>query len=253
MRLSFIESGPALLVKGREETLVIADLHFGIESNLARHGWHFRSRSKERAGRVLALVRELEPDRLLLLGDVKQSIPMTTRQEYRELPEVLAAFRAATLLQVLPGNHDVGLERFLEEGELLPSTGVVIDGVGYLHGHTIPDPALAGHLIVIGHHHPVVSLIDEVGCAARLPAFLRAPLDERALWGAGGPGGAGANQTRALLMPAFNELSGYDILKIVGDPSSPVSRALVHDEAEVFLADGTYLCPYRSLEEHAGH
>lgn len=253
MRLSFIESGPALLVKGGEETLVIADLHFGIESNLARHGYHFQSRSEERAGRVLALVRELEPDRLLLLGDVKQSIPMTTRQEYRELPEVLAAFRAAAPLQVLPGNHDVGLDRFLEEGELLPAAGAVIDGVGYLHGHTIPDPALAGHLIIIGHHHPVVSLIDEVGCAARLPAFLRAPLDERALWGAGGLGGAGANRSRALLMPAFNELSGFDITKIVGDPSSPVSRALVRDEAEVFLADGTYLCPYCSLEEHDRH
>ena len=248
MRLKFFESGPALLVKGREETLVIADLHFGIESDLARHGWHFQSRSKERAERVLALVRELEPDRLLLLGDVKQSIPMTTWQEHQELPEVLAAFRAAAPLQILPGNHDAGLERFLDDGELLRSTGVVIDDVGYLHGHTVPDPALAGHLIIIGHHHPVVSLIDEVGCAARMPAYLRAPLDEKVMWGTGG---AGANQTRALLMPAFNELSGYDIMKIVGNPSSPISRAIIRDEAEVFLADGTYLCPYRSLEEHA--
>ncbi len=249
MRLSFIENGPALLVKGREETLVIADLHFGIESDLARHGYHFQSRSEERAARVLALVCELEPDRLLLLGDVKQSIPLTTRQEYRELPAVLASFRDAALLQVLPGNHDIGLERFLKEDELLSATGVVIDGVGYLHGHRVPDPALAGHLIIIGHHHPVVSLIDEVGCAARMPAYLRAPLDEHALWGTGAPGG----QTRVLLMPAFNELSGYDITKIIGDPSSPVSRAIVRDEAEVFLADGTYLSPYCSLEEHAGH
>jgi len=249
MRLSFIENGPALLVKGREETLVIADLHFGIESDLARHGYHDQSRSEERAERVLALVRELEPDRLLLLGDVKQSIPLTTRQEYLELPAVLALFRSAALLQVLPGNHDVGLERFLKEDELLPATGAVIDGVGYLHGHRVPNPELAGHLIIIGHHHPVVSLIDEVGCAARMPAYLRAPLDEHALWGTGAPGG----QTRVLLMPAFNELSGYDITKIIGDPSSPVSRAIVHDEAEVFLADGTYLSPYCSLEEHAGH
>jgi metallophosphoesterase superfamily enzyme len=256
MHLSFIESGPALLVKDKEETLVIADLHFGIESNLARHGYHLQSRSEERAERVLALVRDLEPDRLLLLGDVKQSIPLTTRQEYRELPTVLAAFRDAAFLQVIPGNHDAGLERFLEEGELLPATGVVIDGVGYLHGHTIPDPALAGHLIIIGHHHPVVSLIDEVGCAARMPAYLRAPLDERALWGAGRsdePDSAGANQTRALLMPAFNELSGFDITKIVGDPSSPVSRAIIRDEAEVFLADGTFIGPYCSLEEDARH
>jgi uncharacterized protein len=248
MRITFIESGPALLVKGREETLVVADLHFGIESNLARHGYHFQSRSEERARRVLALARDLEPDRLLLLGDVKQSIPLTTWQEYQELPAVLAAFRAAAFLQVLPGNHDGGLERFLKEGELLPATGAVIDDVGYLHGHTIPDPALAGHLIIIGHHHPVASLIDEVGCAARMPAYLRAPLDERLLWGAGGPR---TDQTRALLMPAFNELSGYDITKIVSDPSSPVSRALLSDQAEVFLADGTFVGPYCSLEEHA--
>ena len=41
---------------------------------------------------------------------------------------------------VMPGNHDIGIERFLDDGELLSKEGALVDGTGYLHGHTYPDP-----------------------------------------------------------------------------------------------------------------
>ena len=87
MNLEFIASGPALLVRNVRSVLVIADLHLGIESDLARHGLYFRSRSTERQDRVLACVDEVCPDLLVLLGDVKHMIPLLSRQEYRELPK----------------------------------------------------------------------------------------------------------------------------------------------------------------------
>ena len=59
---------------------------------------------------------------------------------------------------VTPGNHDIGIERFLLPGEILPRNGTVVDGTGYLHGHMYPDPSLAGHLVIAGHHHPVCLL-----------------------------------------------------------------------------------------------
>ena len=79
---------------------------------------------------------------------------------------------------VTPGNHDIGIERFLHADELLPRNGTVIDGTGYLHGHTYPDPSLSGHLIVAGHHHPSCMPPDEVGCSLRAPAYLFAGLSE---------------------------------------------------------------------------
>jgi len=247
MRLHFIENGPALLVERDRRVLVIADLHMGIESGLKRHGVHVASRSAARRDRVLACIEETEPDLLLLLGDVKHNVPVTSRQEYLELPGILDAFRENVPLAVVPGNHDGGIGRFLDPGELLPIDGVVIDGVGYLHGHTHPDPELLGRLIVLGHHHPVVSLMDTVGCAARArPAYLYSGLAAPCL----PEGPAPASLTRLLFVPAFNEFAGgIDIQRLQKSGLGPLSRCINRTTAEVFLADGTYvgspatLCP----------
>jgi metallophosphoesterase superfamily enzyme len=51
-------------------------------------------------------------------------------------------------------------------------------------------------------------------------------------------------------MPAFNELTGYDVRKTVEDPFSPLSRCMNTGEAEVYLTDGTYIGPLSVLEEH---
>jgi metallophosphoesterase superfamily enzyme len=248
MNIEFVPDGPALLVEGKERVLVVADLHLGIESEMARHGIHFSTRSRERAKRVIGCIRESNPDYMVLLGDVKHSVPFISRQEYRELPRVLEEFRKHVPFGVVPGNHDPGIERFLEEGELLPRDGVVIDGTGYVHGHTYPAPELAGTLIIAGHHHPMASLMDEVGCALRAPAYLLSLLDESCL---NLPRRDDPNPpTRVLLMPAFNELSGYDVIKIMKDPFSPLSRCLVREQSEIFLSDGTYVGSVDFLEDH---
>jgi len=248
MNLQFFEDGPALIVENKKRLLVVADLHFGIESDLALHGWHFASRSRERLRRVIACVQATGPDLLLLLGDVKHSIPRTTRQEYREIPDILAALRQEVPIRVMPGNHDIGIARFLEKGELMRKDGAVIDGIAYMHGHTIPNPDLSGHLIISGHHHPMVSLHDEVGCSLRAPAYLLAELDQTEMFEA--KTDLALKKTRVLFMPAFNECAGFDILRIIRHPFSPLSRSIRSEGAEIFLADGTYVGLVSSLEDN---
>ncbi len=248
----FLPEGPALVVEGRLRILVVADLHFGAEAEFARRGVHIPSNSTDRMARVRSCVEAADPDILLLLGDVKHSIPFTNRQELRELPEILAAFRRLTDVRVVPGNHDMGLERFLADDELLPKDGVVIDGTGYLHGHTAPAGALAGHLLVVGHHHPVVHLHDEVGCALRAhPAYLLAEIDD-SCFGDGGHAPADS-PTRALFVPAFFELAGgLDVTQIRTSRMSPLSRFIREESAEVFLKDGTYIDSLEGLTLQSG-
>jgi hypothetical protein len=244
MRLEFIPDGPALVIENTERLLIVADLHFGIEADLASHGMHFRSHSRERLDRLMQTMDATKPDRLILLGDVKHSIPSLTRQEWAEIPGILDAIRQRIPVLVFPGNHDIGIERFLLPGEIQPKEGAVVDGVAYLHGHTYPAPGLAGHLLVTGHHHPQVSLHDQVGCSLVAPAFLRAAVDAAAL-GLGLKGNAGT--ARALFVPAFNEIAGYDIVRIAKDPFSPISRCIQQEDAEVILADGTLIGPLAML------
>lgn len=249
MILTFVSEGPALLVEGSIRVLVVADLHLGIEADMARHGIHFRSRSEERIKRIDECVQRTCPGLLLLLGDVKHNVPVTSRQEYFEFPEIVRKLRGMAPVRVVPGNHDTGIERFFDAGEILPGEGTIIDGVGYVHGHRYPSPDLSGMLIIAGHHHPVVNLMDEIGCSLRSPAYVRAPLDTSCI---GFPADAGGEEcrSRVLLVPAFNELSGYDIAKTAKDPFSPLSRCMEKDEAEVYLTDGTYLGPLSVLEEN---
>ena len=315
MILEFVEPGPALLVKNTKKILVIADLHLGIESDLEFHGIHFRSRSRQRQQKAIACIEETSPDLVLLLGDVKHSIPGTTRQEYHELPTLLGALRALAPLRVMPGNHDIGIERFLHEGELLQKEGEIIDGTGFMHGHTYPSPALSGHLIICGHHHPQVYLQDEVGCSLRAPAYMSGGLEEACFsrsqvpvnthpertgskketttgsrrvaprprrqgkkplpdtvdgiamdavlepcssrreeisWPLYHEGRIPGNPagTRVILMPAFNELSGFDVCRIIDTPTSPVSRFMNRASCEIYLTDGTYIGPLSAVECH---
>ena len=245
MKMEFIGEGPALVIEGEQRMLIVADLHFGIEADLAAHGLHFKSRSERRLERLHKVIDSTKPDELVLLGDIKHSIPSLTWQEYHEMPKILDSLRTRLPLHVFPGNHDIGIERFLRDGESRPKDGAVLDGVGYLHGHMIPSPELAGHLVVIGHHHPLLSLRDEVGCALQSPAYLRAGIDT------GNSGkeqsGKSAIPSRVLFMPSFNEIAGYDILQIIKKPFSPLSRLMKKEDTEIILADGTYIGPLRAL------
>jgi len=251
MKLEFFGDGPALVVEDTQRHLVVADTHFGIEADLAAHGLHFKSRSTSRLDRLLKVIDDADPDALILLGDIKHSIPTLTRQEYYELPEIIRTLRDRIPLIVFPGNHDIGIERYFTEMELRPKEGDIVDGVGYLHGHMYPAPHLAGRLIIIGHHHPQVSLRDEVGCALQSPAYLRADLDGASLreLGMGQESGDKCTPpTRVLFVPSFNEIAGYDILQIVKNPTSPLSRCMQKENAEVILSDGTYIGPLQTID-----
>jgi len=261
MNITFInENGPSLLIHNKKKILAVADLHFGIESGFARQGVHIHSRSSERMDRLQGLIRENDHDLLLILGDFKHCIPYTSRQEMNEIPSLIKRLRDVTEFAILPGNHDAGLKHFLRDEELLPATGSVIDGVGYMHGHTKPGKSLAGHLIVAGHHHPVISLYDSVGVSLRAnPAYVYTTLDEECLKKMYKNGFVKTERdggktdfadTRMLLVPSYSELSGgIDIFDIKRSGISPISRCMNNTDAEVMLPDGTYVGTMQCLNE----
>ena len=59
-----------------------------------------------------------------------------------------------------------------------------------------------------------------------------------------------AGKSRVLFVPAFNELSGFDIPRIVKSPISPLSRCMNTASCEIFLPDGTYIGPLSSVEDN---
>ena len=277
-------AAPSLLVEDTKRRLIVADLHFGIESELNNKGIYIQNQARERKARLLALIKKTEPEHLIILGDVKHRVPGTSKQEFREIPFLFEEIRRYVPITVCLGNHDPGLEQFLYPHEIAPSTGTMLDGISYMHGHTRPSPDLFGTLIICGHHHPTIGLYDGIGIGLRTPCFVLAKLNER-IWDQSTENDEKTKrrrtnkdfekktdqqetdlkskssrdpekntslprdekETRVLIMPAFNECVGYDLRQTMLRPFSPISRAIEKETAEVMLLDGTYAGDLKSM------
>lgn len=238
----------ALVVEGDERTLVVADLHIGIEYELHREGVHIPSHTPKLLERLEHLLG-YGFDRVVLLGDVKHTIGGVSPRERSELPSALERLAELAHVDIVLGNHDAGIAELVPEGvEVHPSGGVVLDGVGYVHGHAWMGSELLGaDMIVCAHTHPLVKFVDSLGCSVTLPCWLRTTLSGEVLSSALG---SDAHDMPLVVVPAFCTLCGG---VVVNDPDSELlgplfsSGAADVEHAECYLLDGTHLGPLSRL------
>ena len=181
---------------GDERALLVADVHAGIEAGLRyERGVELADGADERRSRLLELIAETTPDRVVVLGDLVHRIGAPDGDEQAELEALVAAVTERVPLTLVEGNHDAGVAEavgpaidvvdprggMLGGNDLTPG---VSQGVGVLHGHTWPDPTLwQADVICVGHEHPQVRLEDAVGGSRTARAWLRGPLSPAAFAG----------------------------------------------------------------------
>ena len=82
--IQFAYDEPAAVVKNeRKRYLVVGDLHIGRELKLAARGIRVYGYSLKMAERIASLMKEFKADGLVILGDVKESIPRPEAVEAR--------------------------------------------------------------------------------------------------------------------------------------------------------------------------
>ncbi|RLJ01113.1 MAG: phosphoesterase, partial [Candidatus Aenigmatarchaeota archaeon] len=160
--MKFITDEPALLVN---ETLVIGDLHIGIEYELYKSGISLIPKMESMLRRVRKLLDLTGAKKLVILGDLKHNIPETSRQESSEVPEFLGALLKDVKIDLVPGNHDGGIKELLPEGvTLYGSEGFLSDGYYFTHGHTWPSKDICrAETLLMSHIHPAVEFRDSLG------------------------------------------------------------------------------------------
>jgi putative SbcD/Mre11-related phosphoesterase len=246
LRLRPVVGEPALSlqVKG-ERLLLVADLHLGMEGELAEKGISLPSQIPSARRRLERLIRKEKPDRLIFLGDVKHHVPASTWQEWAELPSFFQSLLERVEVEVVKGNHDGDLEGMVVEGVRVHGPGGIRMGeAGLLHGHTWPSRELwRAEVLILAHSHPAVELRDPLGGRVVAPVWLRGELDTSLLPAGRGKGVEG--RRKVVVLPAFGELVGGCA---VNGPSceellGPLFRcgAVGREEMEAFLLDGTYL------------
>jgi putative SbcD/Mre11-related phosphoesterase len=226
---------PALRI---DDTYIIADLHIGVESHLMKKGFHLTSRTEEMFNTIFETSDGC--DHLIVLGDVKDSVPGSSRQEYKEIPSFFERLmRIFDMIDVVRGNHDTSIEEFLPKGvRIRPSTGMKIGDVGYVHGHTWPSAEIMDcKTLVMAHEHPAVMFRDGVGKQTNEPCWIRGKFRESCERYPILP-------EEFIIVPSFNRMLGGSPMNVNnGKFLNPLltDEYLDIDNAEMFLLDGINL------------
>jgi uncharacterized protein len=261
----------ALVKTEKTRTLLISDPHIGWEMELQQKGIHVPSQTNKLLTKLIAVLSDVKPDALVVLGDVKYTVMKSEFGEWRDVPEFFKQLQPyVPKISIVRGNHDANLEPLLPENvTMLPATGVVIGDVGVFHGHKWPSPELLGcKTLVMGHLHPVVVFRDPTGLKMNRQIWMRADIDSEALAKVLlRKGNIKVKDTveatlkehfniklktsELYIMPSFNDFLGGRPInetrpkKEIGTEAliGPVLRSdAVHmDDSELYLLDGTYL------------
>ena len=217
-------------------TLVIADLHIGLEAQLVSKGFHITSRTEDMFDAIMAASDGC--NKLIVLGDVKNSVPGSSKQEYREIPDFFCRlsehFNSVTVVR---GNHDTNIEEFVPGAvRIYHASGTKIGDVGLIHGHTWPSAdTMSCRILVMGHEHPTALFKDGVGAHMSEPCWMRGRFrdvsDER----------YPALPQEFILVPAFNRLLGGSPVNVIGgELLGPLmnSGLLDLEDAHLYTLDG---------------
>lgn len=257
MRISPVEDSRALGIDLEDEKiLVVGDLHLGITAELSERGIEIPSQVPKVQKKLLKLLDTQSVDRLILLGDVKHNVPITSWDEWERLPDFFSRLSREVKIEITPGNHDGDIEGLIPRNVVLHGAdGTTIgDGrVGLVHGHAWPKPELfQAETLIMGHNHPMVEFRDKLGGRVTELAWVRTELKpenlpekyRKTVKGSG---------PKVTIVPAFSELVGGGAInrKMPEKLLGPIfeADAIELEKAEIYLLDGTFLGNLENLRE----
>ncbi|MFH0835036.1 MAG: metallophosphoesterase [Candidatus Micrarchaeota archaeon] len=196
LKIAFGEAAAAL-----GKTLLVADLHLGIELELRAKGISARQQWQPCAKRINALLKKMRCNSLVILGDAKHDVygcDIEERTMFRHFLDALATKD----VRIIKGNHDSHLEG---TAPIIPATGMLFDdaGVSYglFHGHAWPSKGvLQSDILLMAHQHPMYEFKDRAGSWSEkcwISAETKADKKQGVIAG-----------RRVVIFPAFGLLSG---------------------------------------------
>lgn len=205
-----VTSDRCLLLEGGR-TAVIGDLHLGYETSLESEGVFLpRVNTDTIRDSLNRIISRYEPERMVLLGDVKHDFRRSNREASDEILSVVRLLNEAMETLVIKGNHDNYIQNILAEKGMLAVDYVDIAGFRLEHGHV--DSGYRP--VIIGHEHPAVKIPGSGG--EKIHCFVL------------------ARKEKVLIIPPFSPMSlGSDLLT-EGTAMSPALRGFDASCAEIY-------------------
>lgn len=174
-KFEIVEPYPALYFQ-EEDVVIVSDLHLGLESLMASSGVYFpKFQLDEMKEEFENIIEKVEPEKIVINGDLKHEFSETTWEEREEVQDLLEFLtEKVEEVLILKGNHDNYLIYAVKDFDNVKlEEKVVLDNATFLHGDEEIDlKNLNTEYLIIGHEHPALALKDDLGIKEKVRCFL---------------------------------------------------------------------------------
>ena len=207
----------ALYIK-RTKTLVISDVHLGVEGEMQKKGVLVpKFHMKDLMTHFEYIFSQVKPKKIIITGDLKHDFSGISEQEWRDLLRFFDYLsKHSEKIVLLKGNHDPFLGPIAKKRNLELVKEYVSGSVLFVHGDYEPELKKSIKTIIMGHEHPAVVLREKTK-SEKFKCFLKSKYKGRTL----------------LVLPSLNMLSeGTDVLQ--GRFLSPL---LKKNDFDIFIVE----------------
>ncbi|MEM5829410.1 MAG: metallophosphoesterase [Candidatus Aenigmatarchaeota archaeon] len=246
--VKFITNQPAAFIP-EKKTLVIAELHLGLEHELFKKGIIIPPQREKFQEKIKKLYELTKAKKLIILGDIKHKVPGMSIREEKELPKFLEYLKDNFKVILVKGNHDTDLEQIVPKGiKVYGSRGFKLGKYGFFHGHAWPSKKLLScDYLFLAHLHPGIEFKDKLGFRTSEQVWIKGKLKDKIkekykLKKVG--------KLHAIIIPTFNTLLGnMSLLKLLESEESNLLNKLIDmEKSEIYLLDGTFLGKLKNLK-----
>jgi len=238
VKIRIVPSQPALMLEGKNRSLIITDLHIGFESSLFGNNIFVGKNTtiQETINCIEEILEKTKANSLILLGDVKSSIKSISKNEWNEVPLFFKKMSEKVETILVPGNHDANIQKLVpDEVTLVSSTGVVIENILLTHGHTVPSENFSNvDKIIMGHIHPVFFQDESVINGKRVWISIKA--DKQQIFS------STSGEVEVTIVPSFNKYFYSTHKKKYKKSISPILEKIKKiKSAKIITLDGTII------------
>ncbi|MFH1977723.1 MAG: metallophosphoesterase [Candidatus Aenigmatarchaeota archaeon] len=241
----FVADEPAVLIGN---TLIVSDLHIGIEHDYFLAGIKINSQTNTMRDRLDNIIKMTKAKNLILLGDIKHKVPGVSYQEIKEIPEFLNHLAKKIKITYVIGNHDPGVEKLVPKSvDIKPTHGFLKNKIYYNHGHAWPDKSFLGaDYLIMGHMQPQIQFKNNLGATWMEAVWVRTELNKKTITE---KYGKYDKLPEAIIVPSFNKMAGGHALNVKKEKQrkTPMMSMIKKNTSKIYLLDGTFLGELKDL------
>jgi len=188
-----------------EKTIIVADLHIGIEYELEDKGVIISMQTKKLLERILKITGKKRGERIVILGDLKHTIENREymMKERREIGYFLKELSKHAEIWIVKGNHDGRIRS--KYAKIYGGRGILMGDIFMAHGHAWPsDDIINASVFVMAHLHPHIRIMLRSGYTYMEPCWIVGKFNKNIAEKYPGIN----TKMKVIVMPSFNPVVG---------------------------------------------